>query len=436
MTSSRLFRLTALGLTVLLAACSGNKPYTGSTSGTALPAGMRAPVGTVVNSAGSSAAYRAVSYSALPSWDFQNFINSLISFKQGCSKLKSRADWRNVCLQAEQTPNLHFAAKHFFENYFTPWEVSENGQLAGTVTGYYEPVLLGDTRPTAQARFPIHGIPYDFVSVDLSAAQRAERGVVRIKSLGNNKGQIASDGTFTANLADFPISERSKSIKGRFIEGGRFVPYFTRAQINGGALNDRAPIVGYANDPVELFFLQIQGSGRLQTPNGEFIRLGFADKNEYPYSSIGKYMADKGYLPLSQTSMQNIKRWMQQNPSHLAEVLGQNASYVFFRKQEGEDLGPIGALGSPLKGEYAGAVDRHYITLGAPLFLATVHPDNGRALNRLIMAQDTGSAIKGPVRVDFFWGYGDEAGSKAGKMKSIGYVWQLLPNGVSPQYAP
>ena len=439
-------RFAAVALLALLAACTSKRPPTTTPTDSSggyvradsapLPPGQHAPHGTVVNPSGTTVSYRAVDHHALPSWTFQNFTNSLISFKQGCTKLKARADWQNVCAQAARTPNLHFSAKHFFEKYFTPWEVSDNGQLGGTITGYYEPILKGDTRQTSKARFPIYGIPSDFISVDLPAANRNSRGTVRVKPTGNNKGAIAADGTYTANLADFPITERSRTIKGRFVEGGRFVPYYTRAQINGGALNGKAPILGYAEDPVELFFLQIQGSGRLQTPSGEFIRLGYADKNEHPYVSIGRYMADKKYLPLGQTSMQGIKKWMQENPSHLAEVLGQNPSYVFFRKQEGEDLGPIGAIGTPLKGEYAGAVDRHYITLGAPLFLATSHPESGRALNRLIMAQDTGSAIKGAVRVDFFWGYGDEAGNKAGKMKSTGYVWQLLPNGVKPQCTP
>jgi membrane-bound lytic murein transglycosylase A len=144
-------------------------------------------------------------------------------------------------------------------------------------------------------------------------------------------------------------------------------------------------------------------------------------------------MANKGYLPLAQTSMQGIKGWLQKNPQKLGEVLGQNPSYVFFQAQSEGNDGPIGALGVPLMGGYAGAVDRHFISLGAPLFLATTHPVSGFGLNRLIMAQDTGSAINGAVRVDYFWGYGDDAGATAGKMKHTGYVWQLLPKGMLPE---
>ncbi|MDO4641280.1 MAG: MltA domain-containing protein [Neisseria sp.] len=442
MNSKTFLRLSLIGLAALLAACTGTKKSGGgyvpiAGTGPALPAGVPAAPGTVVSPAGSGVSYRAVSHHALPHWAFQHFVRSLESFKTGCTKLKARAEWQNVCAQAERTSRNYFSAKHFFEQYFTVWEVSENGQLAGTVTGYYEPVLQGDNKATRKARFPIYGIPSDFVSVELSAGQRAAKGTVRIKPAGTNRGTIAPDGQYTANLSEFPITERSKAIKGRFTTDNRFVPYYTRAQINGGALDGKAPILGYADDPVELFFLQIQGSGRLQTPSGGFIRLGYADKNEYPYVSIGKYMASKGYLPLNQTTMQGIKEWMRQNPTHLAEVLGQNPSYVFFRKLEGTaEEGPVGALGTPLHSEFAGAVDRRYITLGAPLFVATTHPESRSALNRLIMAQDTGSAIRGAVRVDYFWGYGDEAGKVAGKMKNTGYVWELLPNGMQPQYRP
>lgn len=329
-----------------------------------------------------------------------------------------------------------FQAKHFFERYFTAWRVDNGGNPAGTITGYYEPVLHGDDKSTSQSRFPIYGIPNDFVSVPLAANLRGSKATVRIRQTGPNSGVIDNSGTYTADLSRFPITARSTALKGRF-EGSRFVPYYTRSQINGGALNGKAPILGYADDPVELFFMHIQGSGRLKTPSGKYIRVGFADKNEHPYVSIGRYMADKGYLPLGQTSMQGIKAYMKQNPGRLAEVLGQNPSYVFFRELTGSgDSGPVGALGTPLMGEYAGAIDRHYITLGAPLFVATAHPITKKALNRLIMAQDTGSAIKGAVRVDYFWGYGDEAGEVAGKMKTTGYVWQLLPNGMKPEYRP
>ncbi len=401
------------------------------------PAGNAVSHGTTLQPTGSSATYRAVSFHELPQWNEQSFGDSLAAFKKSCLKLANQAKWQYTCARANQTAHSTAAAKAFFEQNFTPWQVSERGQAGGKVTGYYEPVLLGDTRNTSTARFPIYGIPSDFVSIPLPANLRNSKATVRVSPTGNNRGAIQSNGAYIANLAQFPITARTTALKGRFV-GNQFVPYFTRAQINAGALNGRAPILGYANDPVELFFMHIQGSGRLRTPVGNFVRLGFADKNEYPYVSIGQYMSTRGYLPLAQTSMQNIKSWMGKNPNHLAEVLGQNPSYVFFKVLDGSsDQGPVGALGVPLTGGYSGAVDKHHITLGAPLFLATSHPANANAgLNRLIVAQDTGSAIKGAVRVDYFWGYGDEAGQMAGRHNATGYVWQLLPLGVLPSYQP
>ena len=401
------------------------------------PAGNAVSHGTTLQPTGSSATYRAVSFHELPQWNEQSFGDSLAAFKKSCLKLANQAKWQYTCARANQTARNTAAAKAFFEQNFTPWQVSERGQASGKITGYYEPVLLGDTRNTSTARFPIYGIPSDFVSIPLPANLRNSKATVRVSPTGNNRGVIQSNGAYIANLAQFPITARTTALKGRFV-GNQFVPYFTRAQINAGALNGRAPILGYANDPVELFFMHIQGSGRLRTPAGNFVRLGFADKNEYPYVSIGQYMSTRGYLPLAQTSMQNIKSWMGKNPNHLAEVLGQNPSYVFFKVLDGSsDQGPVGALGVPLTGGYSGAVDKHHITLGAPLFLATSHPANANAgLNRLIVAQDTGSAIKGAVRVDYFWGYGDEAGQMAGRHNATGYVWQLLPLGVLPSYQP
>ncbi|RRD89668.1 murein transglycosylase A [Conchiformibius steedae] len=407
-----------------------SRPDTGGGT-VAPPVGTAPPEGFVRQGAG-GATFRVVSYQHLPEWHGQPFAASLDAFRKSCMKLASRAEWAGVCRQAAATPPDHRAAKAFFERYFTAWQVSQGGKTQGLFTGYYEPVLGGDVRPTARSRFPIYGVPADFVSVPLPPSLKGSRATVRVNPTAPNTGAIMANGAYTADLSKFSPVTNTTHLKGRF-EGNRFVPYFTRHQINGGALDGRAPILGYADDPVELFFLHIQGSGRVRTPNGRFLRLGYADKNAHSYVSIGKYMADRGYLPLSQTSMQNIKSWLAANPSRLAEVLGQNPSYVFFRPLEGAPHeGPIGALGVPLSGGFSGAVDRQFITLGAPIFIATTHPDTRQGLNRLIVAQDTGGAIKGAVRVDFFWGYGDAAGQTAGKMKYPGYVWQLLPNGVMP----
>lgn len=432
--------------TLWLTACPSTQSPTPSATTTtptyptipnASPFGLPLHYGFIHHPTGSHTTYRVAGFSELPQWQQQSFVGSLQSFKNSCPKLIGQREWQYACTRAQQTPLTNAAAKQFFEQVFTPWQVRGNGQLSGKVTGYYEPVLHGDTQRTNQARFPIYGIPADFISVPLPAHLRNSKSVVRMSITAPHRGVIQNNGRYVVNLAQFPISAQTSALKGRIV-GNQFVPYYTRVQINAGAIDGRAPILGYANDPVELFFMHVQGSGRLRTPRGQYIRLGFADKNEYPYQSIGRYMANRGYLPLVQTSMQGIKAWLAANPSRLAEVLGQNPSYIFFRVLSGTpEQGPIGALGVPLTGGFSGAVDKQHITLGAPLFLATVHPDAPQqALNRLIVAQDTGSAIKGAVRVDFFWGYGDNAGRIAGKQNYTGYVWQLLPHGVLPSYRP
>lgn len=440
---SNKFRLIAICSTAaLLTACpstttpppssgNANTPIQGPIS--AIPA---TPAGQTFATPGQNVRYTSATFQDIPEWQGQAFQQSLLSFQRGCTKLTNKVQWQAVCQQAKITPMNNQAAKVFFENLFTPWKITDNGNHSGTVTGYYEPVLLGDTRQTSQARFPIYGIPNDFISVPLPDANRLSKGNVHINVTGANQGRIAAGGNLSANLNNFPINERSRNLKGRVV-GNQFVPYYTRAEINAGALNGKAPVLAYANDPVELFFLHIQGSGRLQTPSGQFVRLGFADKNEHPYKSVATYMANKGYLPLAQTSMQGIKAWMQQNPQRLSEVLGQNPSYIFFRTNPASaNEGPIGALGAPLTDEYSAAVDRHHVELGSPIFVATTHPLHNQPHNRLIMAQDTGTAIKGGIRVDYFWGYGDAAGNVAGKMKHQGQVWMLLPNGYTPRYQP
>ena len=425
--------LSCIATASILAGCSSPKPTSTSTPTPqpTTPETAPPPISTPRFPAGQSfvspngGQYTATDYTALPSWQKQDFSGNLKSFQNSCKALINQPQWAEVCRIANATPAN--AAQAFFEQNFTPWTVSQNGQLAGTVTGYYEPALTGNLTQTATAKYPIYGVPNDFVTVPYSG----QTGRVRIAKTGNNSGMISANGTYTANVADFPNRSKSGKLKGRF-SGSQFVPYYTRAQINAGAINGKAPVLAYADNAVELFFLQVQGSGRLITPDGQSIRLSFADKNDHNYVSIGKYMADKGYLPLSQTSMQGIKQWIAEHPNKLAEVLGQNPSFVFFEKGDNNAEGPNGALGVPLMGELSAAVDKRHIVLGSPIFVATTDPRNGKALNRLMMAQDTGSAINGAVRIDFFWGFGDNAGQIAGKMKHTGYVWTLLPNGMQP----
>jgi len=183
----------------------------------------------------------------------------------------------------------------------------------------------------------------------------------------------------------------------------------------------------WVNDPVELFFLQIQGSGRILFEDGSRVMVNYAEQNGHPYRSIGKWLLDRGAMSRDQMSMQNIKAWARANPQLVGDLLSQNPSYVFFRELPADVASPPGALGVPLTPERSVAVDPRYTPLGAPVFLATTWPNSDRPLYRLMMAQDTGGAIKGPVRADFFWGLGDAAGIQAGRMKQPLRMWVLLP---------
>ena len=207
------------------------------------------------------------------------------------------------------------------------------------------------------------------------------------------------------------------------------VPYYTRAEIETGKASVAGREILWVDDAVDLFFLQIQGSGKVALDTGEVVRVSYADQNGHPYRSVGRLLVERGELTLDQASMQGIKAWGSRNPDKLPELLNANASYVFFREQPASSGGPPGALGVPLTAGRSVAVDPRAVPLGAPVFLSTTWPNSTLPLNRLMMAQDTGGAIKGAVRADFYWGSGDEAGAQAGRMRQTGRIWVLLPNG-------
>ncbi len=210
----------------------------------------------------------------------------------------------------------------------------------------------------------------------------------------------------------------------------RVVPYYDRGQIENGAAPLASKEIVWVDDPIDLFFMQIQGSGRVQLDTGETIRLGYANQNGYPYRSIGRQLVDRGELPLEKASMDGIKQWAKHNPDKLRELLDYNASYVFFREMPVNAAGgPIGALGVPLTASRSLAVDASIVPLGAPVFLATTWPNSDKLLKQLMLAQDTGGAIRGGVRADFFWGFGGQAALHAGSMRQSGKMWVLLPNG-------
>jgi membrane-bound lytic murein transglycosylase A len=338
---------------------------------------------------------RPVDWSAISNWRNDSLSESWPAFLQTCAGLKSQPSWQTVCSEAQNLDGSDESAlRAFFEQHFQPHEVfNPDNTLDGTVTGYYEPLIKGDRDHTRKARFPLYAAPDDLITVDLSSVYP------ELKSL---------------------------RLRGR-LQGNKVVPYLTRNEIEDPSSSFKGKPIAWAEDAVDLFFLQIQGSGRIELPDGSHMRVGYADQNGYPYRSIGKLLVERGELKLEEASMQGIKAWALANPEKLPELLSNNASYVFFKELPNGLSGPLGALGVPLTAGRSIAIDPKYIPLGAPVFLSTTWPNSSQPLNRLMMAQDTGGAIRGAVRADFYWGFGADAGEQAGKMKQKGRMWVLLP---------
>lgn len=350
------------------------------------------------------ATLKATDWSALTGWTDDDILPAWDAFLRSCTVLMSRPLWQETCTHAisMQQPD-GVTLRQFFENRFVPHQVlNSDGGSDGLITGYYEPLLKGSSKPSGRYRYPLYVTPDELLVVDL--------------------GEVYPE-------------LRNMRLRGR-LQGRKVVPYYSRAEIENGMGKGAASLQGrelvWVEDAVELFFLQIQGSGRVELENGEIMRVGYAEQNGHPYKSIGRLLVERGELALEKASMQGIKAWGQRNPDKLNELLQQNPSYVFFRELPADLPGPLGALGVPLTAGRSLAIDPRAIPQGAPVFLATTWPNSGRQLQRLMVAQDTGGAIKGGVRADFFWGFGPEAGNQAGKMKQSGKMWVLMPNGYTP----
>jgi membrane-bound lytic murein transglycosylase A len=361
----------ALSLAVLLASCGGGgvvRPSVSPPTGAAIIPGQIA-----------AQRLTPVAWRQVPGWQDDSLIGAAAALRQNCVRLASQPTWRRACAAALMLDDLDVAsARTFFETYFTPFQFSNtDGTLDGLVTGYYEPLLRGS---------------------------RVRQGV------------------YQTALYRWPSAYRP----------GSAMP--ARAQLErSGALNGNELV--WVDDPIEAFFLQVQGSGRIVMEDGSVMRVGFGGTNNQPYKSIGRWLLDRGELTPSQATMQGIKAWARANPTRVDGLLDTNPRFVFFREMPSSEPapgggadGPIGALGVPLTPERSIAVDPAAIPLGTPVFLQTTRPMTNSPMNRLVFAQDTGSAIKGGVRADYFWGLGDEAGDLAGKMKQGGRMWLLLPN--------
>lgn len=339
--------------------------------------------------------FTPVDFSALPGWQQDDLRQAWPAFQASCRVLAARPDWKTACAAGKLVDPLDGSAlRQYFETYFVPNLVrAPDGADSGLITGYYEPLLHGARTRGGAFQTPLYKVPDDLITVDLASVYPSLKGM---------------------------------RLRGRLV-GNKVVPYGTRAEI------ERARIPGkelvWVDDPVEAFFLEVQGSGRVQLEGGDTVRVAYADQNGHPYKAIGRWLIEQGELTSAQASAQGIKAWIAAHPERRQELLNVNPSYIFFREERLPDpsVGPKGALGVPLTPSRSVAIDSSLLPLGAPIFLSTTEPASDVPLQRLVMGQDTGGAIKGAVRADFFFGFGGQAADNAGRMKQRGQLWILLP---------
>jgi len=308
------------------------------------------------------------------------------------------ADWNGPCGAARRLPaGDHEAARAYFRQWFQPYLATNNGVAEGTFTGYYEPELAGSRQRQGRFTVPLLARPKDLVIADL----------------GQLRPDLGRD-----------------QLAGRVVDG-RLEPYPTRAEIEAGRLGTLAQPLLWLNDPVDAHILHIQGSGRIRFDDGTVQRIGVAASNGHKFVGLGKLLADAGKVEAGST-MPSIRAWLKAHPAEAQPLMAANPRYIFYRLVEGD--GPVGSQGVALTPERSLAVDPKFVPLGVPLWLDTTAP-SGQVLRRLVVAQDTGAAIKGPVRGDYFWGAGEPAFEQAGRMKSTGRYWLLLPKERSPRLA-
>ncbi len=338
-----------------------------------------------------------VEWSSLESWESDNHSDAWAGFLKSCQKLDHQ-QWRAVCDLAENSGNLGDAeAREFFESHFEVRPVyAKGGETQGLITGYYEPLLKGSWERSEEYQYPLYGVPEDLLVVDLGAVYPQLKGM---------------------------------RLRGKLV-GNKVVPYHDRAQLDDDQELLQGAEILWVNSPVDLFFLHVQGSGLVELADGSIAAVGYAEQNGHPYQSIGRVLIEMGELEKEEVTLFTIRDWLKTNPDRLNEVLSKNPSYVFFELRDAQANGPTGALNVALTPRRSIAVDRNVIPLGAPVWLQTTLPNEAQSpLNQLMLAQDTGGAIKGHVRADVFWGRGGEAEEMAGLMKQQGELFVLLPRG-------
>ncbi|WP_417822888.1 murein transglycosylase A [Thalassospira lucentensis] len=368
---------------------------------------------------------RAVPYGQLDGWQSDDMRGSVRAFQRSCRAMVRRDDdrgvgpdarmgtigqWRGACetaLALDADTLRKDDARAFFQSDFTPYLVGNGKTSEGLFTGYYEPELRGNLTRDGKYQTAIYLKPDDMVSVDL--------------------------GEFSEEL-------KGKKLVGR-LSGNSLKPYYDRAEIEGGALSGRDLEMVWVDDAVDAFFLQIQGSGRVVLPDDSVLRVGYAATNGQAYYAIGRELIERGALTRETVSLQTIRKWLHDNPDEADAVMNTNASFVFFQPLKTDpddpDAGPLGSQGVALEPGRSLAVDRRFHAMGVPVWLETSDPMNAdRTFHRLMVAQDTGGAIRGPVRGDIFFGPGEDAALFAGHMNRTGQKFILLPKVIDPAQWP
>lgn len=344
--------------------------------------------------------YLKADWKVLPAVSDADLQAGFAAWRSACPRLKTDATWAPTCSAAASVATTPAAIRQFLQASLDVYALRAAGNRAdGLITGYYEPIYPGSLTRTAKATVPVYGVPDDMVSVQLDSLYPELKG---------------------------------KRLRGR-VQGRVLTPYDDAATI--AAQGVKAPVLAWLTHPMDLQFLQIQGSGRIQLADGRHLRIAYADQNGHPYRPIGRWLVAQGELKQQDVTMDAIRSWANAHPTRIPELLASNPSYVFFAKGPDGDEGPRGSLDVPLTAGYSVAVDRTVVPLGSLLWLSTTRPD-GTPVVRPVAAQDTGGAIAGEVRADLFWGTGDAAGKLAGDMKQKGSIWMLWPKGVALPKAP
>jgi len=342
---------------------------------------------------------KAIAWESIHGWKQDNHAEIWPALKNNCAVLSNKPAWKEICTRVDALDNPDSdQARKFIETWFVPHQLyAQGGKRDGLITGYYEPLLFGSMIPDDQYRYPVYQRPDSLLIIEL--------------------------GSLYPDL-------KNMRLRGRQV-GNRIIPFYSREEIEANRDLLSGHELLWLDDRDAVFFLHIQGSGRVRLPDGKTIGVGYSNQNGHPYVAIGRVLLKRGELKRDEISLFSIRQWLRDNPEKSVSLLNENPSYIFFVVREAPEMGPIGSLNTPLTAQRSIAIDPKLVRLGTPIWLSTNYPgEPERKYQRLVIAQDTGGAIKGTLRADLFWGHGEIAEQSAGVMQEKGSMIVLLPRSV------